>query len=62
MSDSRRCAFTLTECDGGEIYEDGMVGCGYWDSESNSCKWMDELDGRDPREFYNEQILLALSE
>lgn len=62
MSDYKRCDFTLGECDGGTIYPDGTIGCGYWNKATESCIWLDELHGRDARDFYNEQIIIAASE
>ena len=49
-----RCSFTGGECDGGKVYPDGTVGCGYRESPESECAWIAEMpDGTGPRDFYN---------
>jgi hypothetical protein len=58
MNDERRCEFTLSECSGGVIFQDGSVGCGFWDSDEQRCSMLEETNGQNPRDFYNEMLTL----
>lgn len=58
----RRCPFTTGRCDGGEIYADGTVGCGFAPDAGGECEWMAELpDGTSPRDFYNAALMDAMA-
>ena len=58
MDDFSRCEFTGLACDKGRIYDDGWVGCGFYDLERNRCSWLDDLPpGMPPRMFYNDKII-----
>jgi len=55
------CMFTGGTCDGGMIYEDGTVGCGFKESPDAECSWIvDVPEGTSPRDFYNQSIMEAL--
>ena len=57
-----RCPFTGGECDGGEVQDDGTVGCGYKDAPGTECPWIAELpDGTGPRDFYNAAVMEVLA-
>ena len=61
MGDSR-CSFTGSACDGGLVYGDGTVGCGYKGAPGDECAWLDELtDGTSPRDFYNQTVMEVIA-
>ena len=48
------------ECDGGTVYANGTIGCGFKESPGTKCAWMADLpEGASPRDFYNEKIMEA---
>ena len=55
------CPFTLRECDGGEVHEDGSIGCGFKDTPESECSWMEDLpECMKPRDYYNELLMEAM--
>ena len=55
------CPFTRSECDGGTVYEDGTIGCGFRETPDSECEWMTDLsDGQSPRDYYNELLMEAM--
>lgn len=52
------CPFTGGRCDGGEVYADGTVGCGYKGVPGVECAWIAELPcGTSSRDFYNSAVM-----
>ena len=63
LSEKSRCDFTGGKCDKGKIYDDGSVGCGFYDQQFNQCSWFDYLPpGMPPRMFYNERKIELMKE
>lgn len=60
MANGGKCPFTGVECDGGEIGQDGMIGCVFKAHPDNPCGYLQDVpEGTAPRDFYNETILLV---
>jgi len=52
------CPFTSLECDGGEMYADGTVGCWAKESPDAACSALADVpDGMTPRDYYNETLM-----
>ena len=60
--DTEQCPFTGGECDGGIVYPDGTVGCGFKPSADDECVWFTDVpDGMSPRDFYNDAVISVLT-